>query len=1027
MLRCVWTWGLLLSFSHFIFGQNGVESYSFTIPRDQIIALKNANNDVNQSTRSFALALTLPDRKVVEYKFTQNTTMDAALAQQYPEIKTFSGYSDIYKHHRLALTLFEDKIHLFILNAAPQAIMIDHIEGDQYKSYYAESSDGFDCSTDHRSWRPFSPASARTSTNGSTLRTYRFAVVITDEYEAANGNGAAAITQAVTTVNDLNVIYRRDLAVTMTVDVKPETSVFNINPASSGSTYGGTCVAAYFSVNTYDVGMLWHNPGGSGGSGVAQLAVVCNSNSTPPNKARSWSQANPNNGYMFLSIVVHEMAHMFNASHLFNASFSNCASQRSDANAYEVGSGTTLMSYPGVCDVDNVTTSTGSTIFSTSPYFHGRSLEQMVSFLLGSSNTCAANTISGNTPPTANANPCNAPVNINIPASTPFELNAQYTDPNASDQVTYCWEQFDLGPPFGAPNVACSSTTGPIFRSYSPSTSPIRTFPNMTYIINNANVPPFTGIGECLPSVARNLKFKVTVRDNAVSAGGIDLSEINLSVVSNVGPLQVTAPNTNVSWAAGSNQTITWSGFNTSSLCNLINIKLSIDGGLNFPYTLATNTSNDGSESITLPSNLPNTTSARIRIESNCFDCVRFFDLSNVHFTITSSCLVLPTTICFSAPIQLPEGNSGLNLNLTPAYGAAITSKTLTTAGSAVNTAYNLTPSASGPSTSCTSANLNFRNAVFKFKISQAGTYTFSMSGAHPLAVYNGTFNPASPCSNFMGSTAFDADGVAGGSLSISSSMQLTLNNACGDYTAVFSRALGTSTTLTITGPVNAVVYENNDVLPSGYAYTFVAVKNSDNIIASVSPTSNFTSLVAGNYCVYGVHYLNTLVPSTWVGSSIASLLGNGSCLYQSSNCTPMVITCPNTITSNANEGAGTLRSVFTCSTESASITFANGVQPILTSPLIFDKNIVINGSISGPVTTVLINHSTPNAFSIQSGKQVTLKDLNIQIQGSSSPAILNQGTLTLNNTQIISNQQHIQNASSGQTQIVNTVQLKKP
>jgi hypothetical protein len=146
---------------------------------------------------------------------------------------------------------------------------------------------------------------------------------------------------------------------------------------------------------------------------------------------------------------------------------------------------------------------------------------------------------------------------------------------------------------------------------------------------------------EALSSVARTLNFRLTVRDNApyssttpVSVGQTQFTDMVVTVSSASGPFAVTAPNTAVSWAGNSAQTITWSVASTTAApvsCANVKISLSTDGGQTFPTVLAASTPNDGTEVLTIP-NTP-TTTARIKVEAvgNIF-----FDISNTNFTITS-------------------------------------------------------------------------------------------------------------------------------------------------------------------------------------------------------------------------------------------------------------------------------------------------------------------------------------------------------------------------------------------------------
>ncbi len=1012
---------------------NQIRNNRFEISSTDINNLRKAPKDSGTSNKSLGvpLVLTLPDGKSIEYHFLKNDVMSQEMLINYPEISTYSGYSTSSKHHYVSLTIYKDKVHIFILGADDKGILIDRVSDSTYESIYGESKESFECSTDHSRFKPLKASGARTSTNGGTLKNYKFGVVITDEYEAANGGGAAAISVAVATINDITTIYKRDLAVTFTAIVRPESATFDINPSSGGANYAGTCVSAYFTQNEYDIGHVFHNLGaGYGGSGSAQLNVVCvNSGGSSLSKGRGWSSAGSNVGYSFMSTVAHEMAHMFGATHSFNGQANFCAQGLSPLNSYEPGTGTTLMAYPGVCAADNITDQGGGIIYSSSPYFHVGSLEQIVAFITSTSgNSCASTSSSNNSPPTSIANPCNA-TSITIPANTPFELTGSHTDSNG-DAVTYNWEQYNPGPPHGAPSVACGATTGPIFRSYSPSTSPTRYFPSLTYILKNSNIPPFSTIGECLPTANRTLNFRLTVRDNNPNGGGIDVSAIQLTVSNATGPLAVTAPNTNVTWTAGSSSIVMWSGANTTSICSTVNIKLSVDGGQSFPFILVANTANDGSQSITLPSNLPGSTTCRIKVESSCFSCVKFFDISNVDFTISSSCLIVGSSVCPPNPLTLPSGDSQLNLGLTPSYGNELITKTLTPTGSTVNSSYNSNPPVG--SGSCASSNFGYAQASVKFKISTPGLYTFNLSNSTFFSVYNGTYTSSSPCTNYIGSTAYDIDGVPFGQVSLNSSMTLNLTNTCGDYTGVLFRAAGSITTITITGPPGAIVYENSNPVGSGYSYTYAAVNTGSNTVQAISSTSNFTSLGAGSYCIYGVSYVSTLNPTNWIGQTFSQLFISGNCLLESYNCKPVTVTggCSTMVTSAGNSGPGTLRDISGCASEGATITLNNGINPVLTSPLLLDKNIFIVGNVNGsnqPITTITLNFNGNYGFKINPNKVVTFKDLKINLIGSAVPVIQNEGNLTLNNSEVKGNVTPIINNETGSTvNIINKVTVKK-
>jgi len=198
-----------------------VQKRSFVIPTENIIDLNRAPNDAETTNKALGIPLTfsLPNGESIRYNFLKNDVMSFEMKTKYPEIATFTGYSETFKSHIVSLTLHNNKIHAFILGANENTIMIDQVVENEYESTYGERTETFECTTDHNKFRPFMPSGARTSTNGATLKNYDFAVVITDEYESGNGGGAAAIAVALATVNDISAIYKRDLAVTFTATI----------------------------------------------------------------------------------------------------------------------------------------------------------------------------------------------------------------------------------------------------------------------------------------------------------------------------------------------------------------------------------------------------------------------------------------------------------------------------------------------------------------------------------------------------------------------------------------------------------------------------------------------------------------------------------------------------------------------------------------------------------------------------------------------------------------------------------------
>ncbi|MEO8288051.1 MAG: S-layer homology domain-containing protein [Chloroflexota bacterium] len=248
----------------------------------------------------------------------------------------------------------------------------------------------------------------------------------------------------------------------------------------------------------------------------------------------------------------------------------------------------------------------------------------------GQGNTCPFTENLGNHPPVVNAGPA-----YTIPNQTPFKLVGSATDPDG-DALTYNWEEFDLGAA-APPNT--DDGTRPIFRSFNPVTVPYRYLPRLTDILSNTLT-----FGEAFPTTNRTLKFRLTARDNHADVGGVDYAQVALTVTTSSGPFLVTQPNTAVTWPATSSQTVTWDVANTTAApvsCANVDISLSVDGGNSFPFALATNTANDGTEQITVP----NIGTGAARVMVGCSNNI-FLDISNADFTITGG----PTPTSTTAP-----------------------------------------------------------------------------------------------------------------------------------------------------------------------------------------------------------------------------------------------------------------------------------------------------------------------------------------------------------------------------------------
>ncbi len=585
------------------------------------------SNFISQETSE--IELPMPDGSMQKFAFVESPVMAPELSARFPEIKTYlaKGITDPYAVCRFDFTL--QGFHAMILSPNGRVFIDPFSKGDldNYISYYSrdyvKESALFDCELlideSRQAEFDYLKENKLLTPTGPQLRTYRLAVATTGEYSTYHGGTIPSVMSAVvTTVNRVVGVYETDLAVRMVLVPNNDTLIFlnaSTDPYTNNDGFAmlsqnQTTVDARIGPANYDIGHVFS----TGGGGVAYLGVVCVNGS----KARGVTGSPQPIGDPFdIDYVAHEMGHQFGGNHSFNGNAGSCSGgNRNASTAYEPGSGSTIMAYAGICSPQNLQN-------NSDPYFHVVNFDEIVSYTnFGSGNSCAQITNTGNSAPTVTV-PAGG---FYIPKSTPFALTGSATDPNG-DALTYSWEEFDLGPA-GHPN--SPSGNAPIFRVFNPTPSPTRTFPKLSSLLSNTQV-----IGEILPSYARTLTFRLVARDNRPAGGGVNYAQMQFQVDGNSGPFVVTSPNTNVSWPGLSTQTVTWNVANTNIApvnCANVNILLSVDGGQTYPFVLASNTPNDGSETVTLPDNQTNT--ARIKVEA--VDNV-FFDISNVNFAITTA------------------------------------------------------------------------------------------------------------------------------------------------------------------------------------------------------------------------------------------------------------------------------------------------------------------------------------------------------------------------------------------------------
>ena len=564
------------------------------------------------------VSLPNPDGGFDRYAIVRTQMLAPELAAAVPSFRTFSGRR--VDNARISVHMDITDLGIRAQFKGPDGFwaFIDPVsKGDtsHYVAYYAKDVNvlaGGTCLT-HGEAEESTEEIVSPAASGAQLRTFRMVVATTGEFTQFYGGTPSSGMSAVTTaVNRLNQIFEPSFSIRFQL-IANNLSFIYTNP--NADPYDDTDIVGMLSENSnalagiassFDIGHVF----GTNGGGVANLGVVCTAN-----KARGVSS---NFGPVFGGInapaealtFAHEVGHQFNMPHTWNGLGGNCSvSQWGTTNAAEPGAGCSIMSYGGICDPSqNYNDGTDRL-----PFFHAASAARINRFVEATA-TCHVPT------DTNNVIPVITPLtNRVIPAGTPLQFVAVAVDPDSTD-LTYQWEQLDVGPQVSLE--VGDNGSSPLFRSFGPSASPVRTIPRLTDLIAGT-----VGVADSPPTTSRLIRMRCTVYDNRLGGGAQQDTTVKLQVYAGAGPFEVTFPRLTTDRMAG-NSIVRWDNAGTNSppvSTPNVRILLSLDGGANFDTVLAASVPNTGSALVTVPS--VSTTTARIKIEA----------IDNYFFAITKT------------------------------------------------------------------------------------------------------------------------------------------------------------------------------------------------------------------------------------------------------------------------------------------------------------------------------------------------------------------------------------------------------
>ena len=385
----------------------------------------------------------------------------------------------------------------------------------------------------------------------------RLALTATYAYSAYFGNTVEGVLlQFGSLLQRLNGIFAREVGL---IFVLPETAdqlvcvntsaraacdALTLTPGSSSGESTETNLrnaaflrAAGLAESAFDLGLvLFRSPPGAAANGVARMFGLCN-NSTGARSEAATGSPEPTNDPFWVDFVAHEVAHMLGAKHTFQ-DCSGFDSKDPFNHFVEPGSGSTIMSYAGICK-NNLQSHADA-------YFHAVSLLDMRAELGAKvgSNGCGAQLEAGVAERAAVVAP--QPV-CSVPVGNAFALRAV---PTTTQPGSFAWEWSDMGQ-----RSLFNDATAPRFRSWPPRGVATRYFPNLAYLLETRRSGRLF-LDERLPSAATSMNFTVTMRTQYAAgaaaqaqAGGPDLATlgdfatagVRVSFVAGVAPLRLTS------------------------------------------------------------------------------------------------------------------------------------------------------------------------------------------------------------------------------------------------------------------------------------------------------------------------------------------------------------------------------------------------------------------------------------------------------------------------------------------------------
>lgn len=623
-----------------------------TVDLDQLTETLDSN--ARRGGTPVTIDLPHPEGGFSAFEMYPSGVMSPGLAAKFPEIRAYKGYSVEGVQASVQLEITPKGVTAQVLSPGNRW-MLDPVSAgrpDLVLSYFAKStaSEGRQWQCQHESHDDsplpdslkgsLSPEGNPTQSRsiGQSLRTYRLAVAATGEYTKKFGTGTKSdgMSAIVTTINRVKGIYEKEVGVSFSLIGDNDSIVFT-DPTADPFTGNDdarvlinesqTVIDDVIGGDNYDIGHTFS----TGAGGVAGTGPCTGS------KARGITgRSDPQGDAYDVDYVAHEIGHQFSASHTFNGnSSSNCRGNMSVAHAYEPGSGSTILSYAGICSPDNLQP-------NSDPIFSAESFDEITEYSIdGNGATCG--TLATNTNPLTNqanvAPKVSEGSHYTVPSHTPIVLEGYAFDWDG-DQLTYFWEQRDLGPAVALGDA--DNGQSPLFRVWQPvPDNPMRYIPKLSDVVAGtflANIAGSNG-AEVLPTKNRVMDFRFTARDGV---GGVSSDDVVINIKrKREGYPAFSLLEPSAGGVLGGTATVRWDVAETASApvsASQVELYLSTDSGATFSFSPFATVDNNGYARVTFPAGI-NTAAARLMLKgaSNVF-----YDVSNQDFTLNSSATATP-------------------------------------------------------------------------------------------------------------------------------------------------------------------------------------------------------------------------------------------------------------------------------------------------------------------------------------------------------------------------------------------------